>query len=103
MIHQIRVVSCHRVVGAGSSQVKGQGSTFKGIGNLQLCNSRAGEFRLFVFNHKLGLVYGDLFARLLLHKFISPSREFLGAKINQTILFSSPLARVCCVVCTYAL
>ena len=85
MIRQIRVVSCHNVVGACSGQVKGQGSTSKGVGNFQLCHGWAGEFRLLVPNHELRLVYGDLFARFLLHKLISPSRKFLGTKISQTI------------------
>ena len=89
VIHQICVVSCHRVVGACSGQVKGQGSTFKGIGNFELCYRWASEFGLLVLNHKLRLAYGDLFARLLLHKLISPGGKFLRTKISQTILFQN--------------
>ena len=89
VIHQICVVSCHRVVGACSGQVEGQGSTFKCIGNLELCYRRASELGLLVLNHKLRLIYGDLFARLLLQKFISPGGKFLRTKIGQTILFQN--------------
>ena len=87
VIHQVCMVSCHRVVGACSGQVKGQGSTFECIGNFEFCYRWASEFGLLVLDHKLRLIDGDLFARLLLHEFISPSGKFLRTKVSQTILF----------------
>ena len=76
MIKKVSMISIHGVKYTSFDQVKGQRTSFHGVGGFRLCCSGACQFQSAISNDECCLVNRNFFWSLFLKKLMSSCREF---------------------------